>query len=265
MPRPVRRLLWRADVLLRETQQKVFERVFHVSTSGHVYPDKDLTRGIFYEGCEWVPLRRVLRRLRPTPADVFVDIGSGKGQALFIAARFPYGRVRGLEIIDSLVEDAEANRRRVRPKLRCQDVRTEAADALEWDVPDDVSTVFMYCPFTGEVFHEVMARIFASYDQNPRPLRIVYDFPWEHDWLMSTGRVAVEDVRPAQWPAKPWWWRSGWVIVTYRVTRAGEGGPGIPDVPRRLFRPRRALRRWAGPNGHVYSVVRGDERLTSGG
>jgi SAM-dependent methyltransferase len=263
VPRPVRRAMWALSLWLQEAQQRVFERILGVSTSGHVYFDELSADRVFYEGCEWIPLRRVLRRLRPGPSDVFVDIGSGKGQALFIAARLPYGRVRGVEVMDSLVAEAEENARLARPKLRCQDVRTEHVDALEWEVPDDLSTVFMYCPFSGELFHRVLDRVFASYDRNPRPLRLVYDFPWEHNWLVSTGRVVVEDVQPAQWPAKPWWWRTAWVIVTYRIVGTGEGGPTVPDVRRRLFRPGRALRRWGGTNDQRFRVLRGEEVVAS--
>jgi SAM-dependent methyltransferase len=264
VPKPLRRAVWAVNLWLSNLQQRVFERTLGVSTSGHVYYDEALTTTrIFYEGCQWIPVHRVLRGLSPGAQDTFVDVGSGKGQALLIAARLPYARVRGVELMESLVADAEANVRRASPKLRCRDVRTERADALEWEVPDDLSTMFMYHPFAGDVFHRVLADVFASYDRNPRPLRIVYVFPWEHDWLVSTGRVVVEDVRPAQWPTKPWWWRSAWVIVVYRVVGPGEGSPGAPDVRRRLFRPRRALQRWGGPNGQRYRVGRGEEWLTS--
>jgi hypothetical protein len=105
--------------------------------------------------------------------------------------------------------------------------------------------------------------VFESYDRNPRTLRIVYVFPWEHNWLISSGRVVLEDMRPAQWPAKPWWWRSAWVILVYRVVGPGEGGPVVPDVRRRLFRPRRAVQRWSAPNDQRFRIVRDGEELTS--
>jgi SAM-dependent methyltransferase len=264
VPKPVRRIVWGVNDLLWRFQQRVFEWRLGVATSGHVYLDDDAaTPGrVFYEGCEWLPVHRVLRRLRPGPRDVFVDLGSGKGQALLIAARFGYGRVRGVELMESLVAEADANVRRAAPKLRCRDVVTDCADVLEWEIPDDLSTTFLYCPFTGDVFHRALERVFASYDRNPRPLRIVYDYPWEHNWLVSTGRVVVEDVSPAQWPTKPWWWRTGWVIVTYRVVGPGDGGPATPEVGRRLFRPRRALVRWGGPNDQRYRLVRPGESVS---
>jgi len=264
VPKPVRRVVWATWTGLEQGQQRVFERRLNVATHGHVYHAEAVApTNVFYEGCEWIPTRRALRRLRPTRRDVFVDLGAGKGQALLVAAQTRYGRVRGVELMPELVADAEKNIRRAQPRLVCPDVRAERGDVTTWQVPDDVTTVFMYCPFTGDVFHAAMQQVFDSYDRNPRALRIVYDYPWEHNWLMSTGRVVVEGVLPAQWPTRPWWWRTGWVIVTYRVVEPGAGRAGVPRVRRRLFRPRRALVRWGGPNDQAFRLVRGTETFAA--
>ncbi len=112
----------------------------------------------------------------------------------------------------------------------------------------------MYSPVTGDVFHATMERVFASFDRRPRPLRLIYAFPWEHNWLIRSGRVVVEDVRPAWWPAEPWWWRTAWVIVTYRIIERGAPTPPAPSLPRRLFRPQRAIDRWRGPNDQHFAL-----------
>lgn len=262
VPPPVKRAAWGSAQRLGELQQRAFERRLGVSTQGHTYLDdageSTEDRG-FYEGCQWLPVRRALKALDPGPADVFVDLGSGKGQALLIAGGLPYGRVIGVELLDELTRDAERNLAQARPRLRAARVEAVTADVLEWPVPDDLSLVFMYCPFMGEIFHASMQRIFESYDRNPRPLHIVYSYPWEHNWLVRSGRVVVQDVGPAQWPALPWWWRTGWAVVTYRVVGEGEGGPGMPDARRRPLRPRRALERWSAPNDHVFKLTRDGE------
>jgi hypothetical protein len=124
-------------------------------------------------------------------------------------------------------------------------------DALAWSLPDDASVVFMYCPFIGLLFHEVLSGVFDSYDRRPRDLFIVYCFPFEHNWLLSTGRVEVEGVLPAKWPTMPSWWRSSWVILTYRVIPHGHLDQG-------RFRPRVSRtapeQRWSGPNDHRFWV-----------
>lgn len=266
-PTPLRRAAWSASEALQRQQQRVFERRLGASTSGHAYYEGESGLAsadqAFYEGCDWLPLRRALKALDPGPSDVFVDFGSGKGQALLIAGLEPYGRIVGIELMDELTREAQRNIAAARPRLKAGTVEALTADALEWPIPDDLSLVFLYCPFMGDVFEGVMRRIYESYDRNPRPLHIVYAYPWEHDRLMTSGRVVLADVRPAQWPAWPWWWRTGWAMPTYRVVPAGEGGPGVPAVRRRLYRPRRALKRWSGPNDHRFKLVRDGEAVAT--
>ena len=85
----------------------------------------------------------------------------------------------------------------------------------------------MYNPFFGQTFRATLSRVFDSYDRNPRKLHIVYQYPLEHNWLIASGRVVVENVRPVRYPAPRRWWEGEdeKVIVTYHVT-------GLPDAPR---------------------------------
>lgn len=260
VPAGIRRRLWAAANELEVVQQRAFERRMGVATSGHVYLDdlglSEVDRG-FYEGCPWLPVRRALRSLAPGPADVLVDLGSGKGQALLIAGRLPFGRVLGVELSEELNEAARRNLAAAAPRLRAGSCEVLTSDVLAWPVPDDLSVVFLYCPFLGPLFHDAVERLLASYDRRPRPLHIVYAFPWEHDWLISTGRVVLVDLLPCQWPARPWWWRSSWVITVYRVVPPGGASPPARAAGRRrLFRPERAFARWSRPNGHVFRLAR---------
>lgn len=251
--------IWRLVSKFTAAQQLVFERWLRVSTTGHLdLRDVGLAQEerVFYEGCQWLPVRRVLKTLNPGPEDVFVDLGSGKGQALLIAGRLPFARVLGVDLVPILTEQAQRNIAVARPRLKAREVHALSADALTWEIPDDLSVLYLYCPFTGELFRSVMERVFGSYDRRARRLHIVYTFPWEHNWLLSTQRVVVRDVLPAHWPPKPWWWRTGWVTVIYRVVGAGEGGSAVPRVRRRYLRPAAALKRWGYPNDNVFRLLR---------
>jgi hypothetical protein len=208
----------------------------------------------------------MLRSLSPGHSDVFVDLGSGKGKVLLIAGLLPYKRAIGVEIDRDLCRHSEENLRRARPRLRAQSAETVNASALHWPIPDDTSTVFMFNPFTGQTFRSAAERIFESYQRRPRELHIVYQFPWEHDWLLSTNRVSVRSVQPSSWPARPGWWRRGDVIVCYRV---GEptGKADSSSRPGRLGRlgRRRATEHWSRPTGHRFAMRwPGDEAFTSG-
>lgn len=263
IPRPVRALLQWVDQQLAYGSQRAFERFYGIETREHAYLDELGVEGegrIFYEGIAWLPLRRALAALEPGPQHVLVDLGSGKGQALVVAGQFRFARVIGVELSDELSEVARANVARARRRLRVRDFRIETVDVLRWPVPDDLSVVFMYCPFVGELFGQAMERIFESYDRRPRPLHLVYAFPWEHNRLLATGRVEVVDVHTAQWPAKPWWPWSPWVMPTYRVIPAGSHPRPPAKRPPGPLR-RRALRRWSAPNDQKFALYRPGQGL----
>lgn len=235
-------------------QQLLFERCLGVRTTGNVYDNDGVakTGRVFYAGSQWFPVRRALGRLAPSPSDVFVDLGAGKGQALLTAARLPYGRVIGVEFDEDLATAASENLRRARSRPRARSIEVVRTDALAWALPEDTSLIFMYCPFVGELFHRVLEGVFNSHARSPRELFIVYSFPFEHNWLLSTGRVEVVDVQPARWPTRPRWWETSWVMVTYRVLT-----PGCPDQ-RRSISHRSASdpgrRRWSAQNDHRFWV-----------
>jgi Methyltransferase domain len=192
-------------------------------------------------------LRAALRRLRPSRRDVLVDLGAGKGKAVIVAAQLPFAKVIGVELADDLTTIARANVERVRRRLRCQDVELVTADATSWPIPGDVSVTYMYCPFMGAVFDAAMERVFESFDSYPRPLFIVYGYPWEHNRLTRTGRVKTVDVNPARWPRRPGWGDSDHTFVTYQVTAPDGSTPERP-VAGGGFGWRAAMEHWSRAN-----------------
>jgi hypothetical protein len=59
----------------------------------------------------------------------FIDIGSGKGRALLMAADFPFHRVLGVELLPELHSIAQENiNRYVSPSQQCFDVQSVCAD-----------------------------------------------------------------------------------------------------------------------------------------
>ena len=208
-----------------------------------------------YLGCQWPALPFMLREL---PQDgAFVDLGSGKGKALLIAGMLPYPRVIGVEIDNTLSVTARRNIERFRHKTHAEIIESVTASVIDWKVPDDAGIVFMHNPFFGETFRNAMANVFASYDRNPREMHIVYMFPWEHEWLLSTGRVRVESVRSEGWPRHLRWWADEHVAIVYHVTGEGQPPAQCRAARRRLSgAERKAMERWRNPSAHHFSVDR---------
>jgi hypothetical protein len=99
------------------------------------------------------------------------------------------------------VQIARANLAKKRSRLACDDISLELVDAASYEVPDDVTVAHLYCPFTGPVFAAAVQGLLDSLDRRPRRLALVYTVPYEHNFLLSTGRVRPIDSVPSRWPA----------------------------------------------------------------
>jgi SAM-dependent methyltransferase len=170
-----------------------------------------------YGWSSWIPVREALSELEPRGDDVFVDLGCGKGQALLVAAQLGFRRVLGVEVDPEVSAMARRNIEIALPRLQTSDVRVETCNATEWEVPPDLTVVYMFCPFIGDVFARVLDRLLASQAHNPRPMTLVYTDPWEHNLLVDTGSAKPVRVRSSRWPAPPRWWETHDVIVTYEL------------------------------------------------
>lgn len=149
-----------------------------------------------YEPSDWRTLARVLPRRDVTADDVFLDYGAGMGRMLVQAAAYPFERILGVELSPDLAEVARRNAA-ARPDLGGDRLEVVVTDATAYELPDDVTVIFMHSPFKGEVFRAVLERIAASLDRRPRRLRLIYKNPEEHAAVMATGRFEVAgDWRP---------------------------------------------------------------------
>ncbi len=152
---------------------------------------------------------------------VALDYGSGKGRAVVLAAARGFRRVIGVERSAELCAIAEENLRRARGALRCQDVEIVHADAETYRVPDDVTTVLLFNPFTGPVLLAVLAQIRRSLLAAPRPLRLIYLLPKDdRDLLAACDWLVEERVLPTGF----------WPHVRCIVYRAALG----PEAPARV-------------------------------
>jgi hypothetical protein len=182
----------------------LYERRYGVRTSGLWILDVHDDQNICYIAMNWRLLRRALPTSSVSERDVFIDLGSGMGRAVLEAAAvYPFRRVIGVELVEDLHEIAEQNMTRTSRRLRCQDVELICADLRTYQIPDDVTVVFMNNPVRGPIFSGVLREISASIERNPRPIRLVYGNPLEDAAVMQTGEWrTVRTIEPprSHWP-----------------------------------------------------------------
>jgi len=105
----------------------------------------------------------------------FLDIGSGKGRVLLIAALFPFRRVIGVEHSAPLNETAENNVRQFakrHPKMAPVEVVT--ADATKFALPDEPLVLFLFNPLTPEAIRQFGLALKDSYLRVPRKIICIY-------------------------------------------------------------------------------------------
>ena len=154
---------------------------------------------VAYEPAGWLVLKPVLSKRDVREDDVFLDYGCGKGRVLYMAAKYPFKQVIGVELSVELAEIARKNIKRTLPKLTCKAVDIVNIDALDYDVPDDVTYVFFNNPFEGEIFAGVVEKLVQSLKRRPRLLRIIYYSPTEEKALFRAGAQLIK-VAGGSWP-----------------------------------------------------------------
>ena len=184
----------------------LYERRYGVRTNGKLILDAHDAESICYAPMNWRQLHRALPPGSVSKRDVFIDIGSGKGRAVLVAAAdYPFARVIGVELSRELHEVAERNMATTTRRLRSADVELICADVREYRIPDEVSVVFMNNSVRGSIFAGVLDDISGSMRRKPRSMRLIYGNPLEEEALLANGewrkvRTIVPRRLRSNWP-----------------------------------------------------------------
>lgn len=132
-------------------------------------------RGNFgYASSPPAAVRHAIRSLAVDPSNfVFVDLGSGKGRILFVAAAEGFARVEGVEYSPDLHEAAKQNLGRASVSYRSKIV-THCVSAESYRIPDEPCVFYLYNPFGADVLSQVLKNIEASWLAHPRPMYVIY-------------------------------------------------------------------------------------------
>jgi len=202
-PRGIRTAARRTKHLVADL---LYERRYGVQTSDSVHLQIHDEDNILYTPMNWRQLKWALPVDSVSRDDVFLDVGSGKGRAVLMAAvDYPFGRVVGVEVSRELHETAERNMASAAGRIKAAQVELVRSDVREYQIPDDVTVVYLNNPVRGAIFAGLLTAISASQRRRPRPMRLIYYNPTEQPALEATGEwravrtVAGRRAR-ANWP-----------------------------------------------------------------
>lgn len=159
-------------------QPHPFDKEFGTDTGGYISSGEMASvsySALMATGYAGVPpssLRPALAALPFKHEDfTFVDIGCGKGRALFIAAEFPFRRIIGVELAVELAGIARAN---VNLNPAWKDRITIAnEDALSFELPEGPVVLFLYHPFTTMLLRRFLTKLERQLRRSPRPAFII--------------------------------------------------------------------------------------------
>jgi tRNA1(Val) A37 N6-methylase TrmN6 len=132
---------------------------------------------ISYDPSPISPFLKLIKKLKPTDSDVFIDIGSGKGRILLLASTLGFRLVVGIEFSEELFNISKRNilnytrKRKCVPKIEVQNI-----DALKYKFTNE-TFIFLFNPFDQEIMEVVISNLINSYYSNPRNICIIYNNP----------------------------------------------------------------------------------------
>jgi len=154
-----------------------FDLKFGTDTSGYLSPEELVTgqandsMNCGYSAVAPSVFREAIRRWRETlpsasarvEAYSFVDVGCGKGRALFLAAELAFRKIIGIELNLQLARTAERNiacwRRAAGTK---KNIRVMEGDAANFHWPRPPLLIYLYNPFDCPLVEEMAEKLSAD-------------------------------------------------------------------------------------------------------
>ena len=129
----------------------------------------------------------------------FIDLGSGKGRALLMAADYPFRKIVGVEFMPDLCRAAQKNLAGYSSDRRqCRHIEIECMDARDFQFPAGPLVVYLFNPFSEPTFARVLENLWRSVEQAPRRVYIAYRFT-EFDNLLARSNWREKVAGTEQW------------------------------------------------------------------
>lgn len=170
-----------ATVLLK--QEIWGEKKYGINTTGADELKKltekgiDISHSTIYMPVSYALLETIFTQLPVTPRNHFLDIGSGKGRALCVAAYNGFNKISGVDFSKFLCEIATQNIIAVQQKFPTIQFAVTNKNILDYDIPGDVDCIFLFNPFDEMMILKVADAVKNSREFSPRFLQIIYANP----------------------------------------------------------------------------------------
>lgn len=160
-----------------ETQ---WDKLLKIKTSGRDDSHSDQYR-YPYEPTSYMVLERLANSGLIRKNNTLLDYGTGKGRVCFYLSYQTRCRAIGIEYDEDIYQKAIANKETAVAGNRTSFI---LCGAENYEVPVDVDRCYFFNPFSVEIFHTVLAKLYESYYEKPRELLLFFYYPSE-DYISS--------------------------------------------------------------------------------
>lgn len=108
----------------------------------------------------------------------FIDIGSGKGRVLLMAADYPFRRILGIELLPALHRAAQENISKYKSdSQQCFAIESICGDARSFVFPQEPTVLYLFNPLPEAGLVEMLGNLERSLREHPRPVYVLYHNP----------------------------------------------------------------------------------------
>jgi len=172
---------------------------FRVDTTSATVGWRDRLLGLFhspYQPTEPALFHEMLASLMRASPKIdfreltFIDIGSGKGRVLLMAADYPFRRILGIELLPELHRVAEQNVGKYNGgSQRCFVIDCVLGDGCKFVFPLEPTVLYLFNPLPESGLVRMIGNLERSLREHPRPLFVLYHNPLLEPVLMENARL----------------------------------------------------------------------------
>lgn len=153
-----------------------------VDTTSATVGWRDRLLGVFHSPYQPTEPALFSEMLSALPIDfsnfTFIDLGSGKGRTLMMAANYPFHKIIGVELLPELHRVAQQNLSQYSsPKQKCFALEAICADACGFQFSADPMVLYLFNPLPEVGLATVIANLERSLREHPRSVFVLYHNP----------------------------------------------------------------------------------------
>lgn len=147
----------------------------------------NITHSTIYMPVTYMVIENAFSKINLKNKVHFLDIGSGKGRALCVAAHQGFKKITGVDFSKKFCEQALKNLALTSKKTAAFQYEVVNADAALFSIPTDTDCILLFNPFDEVIMKIVAENIYKSLAANPREMNIIYANPLYKKLFLDSG------------------------------------------------------------------------------